>query len=170
MRLILLVALLLAGCQVGPSFSDPIEGTMLAKKPGFSCKLPSGWVKDDLDPNRPDGSSWRNTADTAKVRLSYASLPATPLEEVVKATLADISTDTRVKGFKLEKQGTLTVAGTPAQEFIYTATVNQRDRWHREIYVAHGQRLVMITFLANTGQQDAFAKDFQGVLDSWKWE
>lgn len=164
-----LLLLLLAGCQVGPKFSDPIEGTVLANKPGFECELPHGWVKDDLDPNLPTASSWRDTKDVVKLRISLESMPAPSLEVVVRGTLQAVEQSTRVKDFKLVSQGPLELGGQPAHELVYFATINQRNRWHREVMAQHKDKLVIIAFLANPGQEGHHQEDFETVLKSWKW-
>jgi len=165
----LLLILLLAGCQVAPKFADPIEGTVLANKPGFECELPHGWVKDDLDPNRPDGSSWRDTGDTAKVRISFEPMPAAALETVARGTIQALEGSTRVKDFQLVSQGPLELGGLPAHELVYFATINQRKRWHREVMAQHKDRLVIVSMLANPGQEDAHKQDFDKVLKTWRW-
>ncbi len=170
MRYLLLV-LLLVGCQVAPKFQDPIAGTILGNKPGFECEIPHGWVIDDLDPNRPDdGTSWRDTGDTLKMRISTEKMPAPALETVARGSLQALESSTRIKDFKLVKQAPLELGGGPAHEIVYFATINQRNRWHREIFAQHKDKLVIISFLANPGQEDAHKQDFAKVLETWHWQ
>lgn len=165
MRFLVLV-LLLVGCQAGPSPEEQKAGTVLASKPGFDFEIPPGWVKDPVDPSR----SWKSADGTMKLRLTDEKMPAATLETVARGSLLALENSSRVKDFKLVKKGPLELGRTPAHEIVYFATLNGRNRWHREILAQHQDQLVTVVFLADPGQEDAHQQDFAKVLETWHWQ
>lgn len=180
MRYSILLLVLLLGCFP----KNPEIETVLTHHPSIKVELPPGWIVDELDPNRPESTSWRNVEDTAKISIAVETFkgqrlemlkkfpPENRLDPIFKTNLEGLQEAPRVKDFELKLSGETELGGQPARMVAFTAVINQRPRARQVIFAFdphHEDRLVTLAFLTDPGQMEAFRNTFLEVQNSWEW-